>query len=508
MTHSFIKTGARVWALAVAALLPITSQAQQAADASPLTNSVVKVFSTARLPDPFKPWAKQGPRDSTGSGVVIEGNRILTNAHVVSYASQVQVQGSGSGDRLNASVVAVAPGIDLAVLKLEDESFFRRHPPLARATALPAIKDAVLAYGFPTGGSSLSITKGIVSRIEYATYNAPVSGLRIQIDAAINPGNSGGPAIAEDKMIGLAFAGVPGAQSIGYIIPNTEIELFLKDIDDGKYDGKSFLQDDLQRLENSALRKYLKLDASVKGMVVNRPYKDDAAYPLKKWDVITHVGDAAVDDQGMVKSGADLRLNMRYQVQKAVVNGTLPLTVWRAGQSIKVALPVDPERPMMIPDLKGDYPPYFVYGPIVFSKATLQFVSFMNAGSSMAAFSTIRSPLVTLRSASPTPEREELVVIASPFFPHRLSTGYNNATAMVIRSVNGTPVRSLRHLVAQLRDMKEEFVNFETDNRGGETLVFAHKEMVAASEDILNDNSVRAQGSPELMELWQGKVAQ
>ena len=220
------------------------------------------------------------------------------------------------------------------------------------------------------------------------------------------------------------------------------------------------------------------------------------------------MGDAAVDDQGMVKSGADLRLNMRYQVQKAVVNGTLPLTVWRAGQSIKVALPVDPERPMMIPDLKGDYPPYFVYGPIVFSKATLQFVSFMNAGSSMAAFSTIRSPLVTLRSASPTPEREELVVIASPFFPHRLSTGYNNATAMVIRSVNGTPVRSLRHLVALLRDMKDEFVTFETDNKGGETLVFAHKEMVAASEDILNDNSVRAQGSPELLELWQGKVAQ
>jgi S1-C subfamily serine protease len=508
MSPSFFRTSAVRLGLAAASLLPFTSQAQQAVDASQLTNSVVKVFSTARLPDPFKPWAKQGPRDSTGSGVVIEGNRILTNAHVVSYASQVQVQGGRSGDKINATVVAIAPGIDLAVLKLEDDSFFKNHTPLARATSLPAIKDAVLAYGFPTGGASLSITKGIVSRIEYATYNPPVGGLRIQIDAAINPGNSGGPAIADDKMIGLAFAGVPGAQSIGYIIPNTEIEMFLKDIEDGKYDGKSFLQDDLQRLENTALRKFLKLDASVKGMVVNRPHKEDAAYPLKKWDVITHVGEAAVDDQGMVRSEADLRLNMRYQVQKSVVNGAVPLTVWRGGKSIKVALPVEHEPAMMIPDLKGDYPPYFVYGPVVFSKATLQFVSFMNAGATMANFSAIRSPLVTLRSAAPTPEREELVVIASPFFPHRLSTGYNNATAMVIRSVNGTPVRSLRHLVALLRDMKEEFVSLETDNRGGETLVFTHKEMVAASEDILNDNGVRAQGSPELMELWQGKVAQ
>ncbi len=122
-------------------------------------------------------------------------------------------------------MLAIAPGIDLAVLQLDDPSFFDTHPPVARASKLPQIKDAVLAYGFPTGGSSLSITKGIVSRIEFASYNYPVSGLRIQIDAAINPGNSGGPAIAGDKMIGLAFSRLGGdTQNIGYIIPNEEVE--------------------------------------------------------------------------------------------------------------------------------------------------------------------------------------------------------------------------------------------------------------------------------------------
>ena len=495
-------------ATAIAVGLPLSAAAQVAAEASPLTNSVVKVFATSRLPDPFKPWAKQGPRDGTGSGVVIEGNRILTNAHVVSYASQVQVQGNGSGDKLNATVVAIAPGIDLAVLQLEDETFFKKHAPLARAAALPEIKDAVLAYGYPTGGTSLSITKGIVSRIEFASYNAPVAGLRIQIDAAINPGNSGGPAIANDKMIGLAFSRLSDAQNISYIIPNEEIELFLKDIADGRYDGKAFSQDELQRLENPALRRFLKLDNTVKGLVVHRPHSSADTYPLKKWDIVTHIGNAPVDDQGMVKAGADLRVSARYLVQKIAVNGSVPITVWRAGQSVKVLLPVVNEQPLLIPDLKNEYPPYFIYGPMVFSKATTQFLSFMSSGGSMAAFSFIRSPLVTLRSAEPTPEREELVVIASPFFPHRLSTGYSNAAASVIRSVNGTPVRSLRHLVSLLRDMKDEFVTFETDNRGGETLVFAHKDMVAATEDILNDNSVRAQASPELLSLWQGKTAQ
>jgi S1-C subfamily serine protease len=495
---------------AVPSETPVTSAAEAVPlnGASSVAHAVVKVFATSRAPDPYKPWAKQAPAESTGTGVVIEGKRILTNAHVVAYASQIQIQANQAGDKVNATVVAIAPGIDLAVLKLDDETFFETHDPLARANTLPEIKDAVLAYGYPTGGTSLSITKGIVSRIEFTPYNPPVAGLRIQIDAAINPGNSGGPAIVDDKMIGVAFSSLNSAQNIGYIIPNEEIELFLKDIEDGRYDGKPNFFDDLQTLDNLALRAFLKLDKGVKGIVVHRPYRKDAAYPLKKWDVITHVDGTQVDDQGMVIEGAELRLNLRYLVQKRAKNGVIPLTILRAGKPMRIDLPVPAERPYLIPDLKSDYPLYFVYGPLVFSKASAQFVSFMNGNANaMAAFSFVRSPLVTRRWDSPDAQQEELVVVASPFFPHKLAVGYANPAFSVVDTVNGTKIRSLRHLVALLRDMKDEFVSIETDNRGGETMVFAHKEMLSAVEDILSDNGVRAQGSPSLMELWKSKRA-
>ncbi len=495
--------------------------AQTPAEASGLSNSVVKVFSISRLPDPFKPWVKQGPRTSTGSGVVIEGNRILTNAHVVSYASQVEIQASGSGDKLIATVEAIAPGIDLAVLKLEDESFFKTHAPLARASSLPEIKDAVLAYGFPTGGSSLSITKGIVSRIEFASYNAGVSGLRIQIDAAINPGNSGGPAVAGDKMIGLAYSRLNDAQNIGYIIPNEEIDLFLQDIADGSYDGKYFVLDEMQTFENPALRKFLKLDATVRGLIVKKPNLDDntdpQSYPLKKWDVVTHIGKFPIDSQGQVKVGADLRLGANYMIQKLVqvvaksadkpAQASIPLTIVRDGKSSQITLPVVNKVPQLIPDLNGDYPSYFVYGPLVFSKATTAFLSFLgNSTSSMGFYISRRSPLITSRGISPTPEREELVVIASPYFPHRLAIGYGNPSGDVVLSVNGINIRSLKHLVKVLRDNTEEFVRIETDNKDGETLVFPHKDMLAAMDGILTDNSVRSQGTPELMDIWTKKV--
>src|SRR6202161_1049785 len=362
-----------VGALFTAAACAATHAADQA-EVPALENSVFKIFSTMRYPDPFKPWTKQAPSEATASGVVIEGKRILTNAHAVLYASQVQIQANAGGDKLSASVLAIAPGIDLAVLQLDDPSFFDTHPPVARASKLPQIKDAVLAYGFPTGGSSLSITKGIVSRIEFVAYNYPVSGLRIQVDAAINPGNSGGPAIAGDKMIGLAFSKLGGdTQNIGYIIPNEEVDLFLKDIAaDGRYHGKPAMYDELQTLENPALREYLKLDKSVEGMVVHRPEKSDADYPLKEWDVLTRIGDTPIDNQGMIKLDKDLRVGFAYKVQHLASNGKVPLTLVRAGKTLQVQLPVSAEHRTLVSDLKGSYPSYFIYGPVVFSAATWQ----------------------------------------------------------------------------------------------------------------------------------------
>jgi S1-C subfamily serine protease len=482
----------------------------QPGDAAPnIENSVVKVFSTVRHPDPFKPWTKQAPSEISGSGVVIEGKRILTNAHVVLYASQVQVQASAAGDKVSATVVAVAPGIDLAVLQLDDATFFDTHPPVARASKLPHIKDAVLAYGFPTGGNSLSITKGIVSRIEFVAYNYPVSGLRIQVDAAINPGNSGGPAIAGDKMIGLAFSKLSGdAQNIGYIIPNEEVELFLKDIADGHYKGKPAMYDDLQTLENPALRDYLKLDKSVEGMVVHRPSITDASYPLKEWDVITRIGDTPIDNQGMVKIDKDLRVSFGYLIQQVASNGKLPLTLVRAGKSLQIQLPVSSEHPTLVTDLRGSYPTYFIYGPLVFSPATWQLVSSLesNAGL-MRMLGLVKSPLVTRALDEPDADLQELVVVSSPFFPHKLANGYSNPAGSVVYSVNGTRIKSLRHMVAVLRDLKDPFVTFEFDQKGGEALVFSRPAIMSATDDILMDNGVRAQGSPDTLAVWQDKNA-
>jgi hypothetical protein len=164
--------------------------------------------------------------------------------------------------------------------------------------------------------------------------------------------------------------------------------------------------------------------------------------------------------------------------------------------------------------LNGAYPPYFIYGPIVFSVATEDFIAAFTSqrgGAALSganvfnALSMLESPLVTRRSERPTSEEKELVVIPAPFFPHKLATGYRNPAGRVVKSVNGIAVKSLRHLVRILRDAQEDFIVIELAGRSTESLVFPRKEMVAATEEILSNNAIRTEGSPDTLEVWNTK---
>ncbi len=75
--------------------------------------------------------------------------------------------------------------MDLAILTLADSSAFAGIRPLELATEMPKLRSSVQVYGYPTGGAAISVTEGVVSRIEYVRYHHDASGLRFQIDAGI-----------------------------------------------------------------------------------------------------------------------------------------------------------------------------------------------------------------------------------------------------------------------------------------------------------------------------------
>jgi hypothetical protein len=73
----------------------------------------------------------------------------------------------------------------------------------------------------------------------------------------------------------------------------------------------------------------------------------------------------------------------------------------------------------------------------------------------------------------------------------------------VVESINGTRVRSLQQMVEVLRDLKDPFVIIRFAAAGGEALVLPRAEMMAATDQVLRDNGIREQASPELLAIWQ-----
>ena len=177
-----------------------------------IRKSLVRITATSQEPDYKVPWNPGVMSVGVGAGFVIDGDRIMTNAHVVSNARFIVVEREDDPQHYPATVQFIGHDCDLAVLRVLDKGFFQNTRPLTPG-GIPAIESPVSVYGYPIGGERLSVTRGIISRIDFQTYthSGIDSHLAVQIDAAINPGNSGGPVMQDGKVVGVAFQGYSGA---------------------------------------------------------------------------------------------------------------------------------------------------------------------------------------------------------------------------------------------------------------------------------------------------------
>lgn len=156
-------------------------------------DAVVKVYCTHNKPNFELPWQtrQQTTSKSTGFAVLgVNGEKVvLTNAHSVTYASQVQLKRRADDERFQARVVAVGTECDVALLSVEDDDFWRDIMPLSLSSDLPELQESLCVLGYPIGGDSLAISAGVVSRVQMTHYSfGCMSLLALQTDAAINSG--------------------------------------------------------------------------------------------------------------------------------------------------------------------------------------------------------------------------------------------------------------------------------------------------------------------------------
>ncbi|CAN6353749.1 unnamed protein product [Urochloa humidicola] len=460
-------------------------------------NAVVKVYCTHIAPDYGLPWQKQRQHSSSGSAFMIGDGKLLTNAHCVEHDTQVKVKRRGDDKKYIAKVLARGIECDLALLSVENEEFWRGTEALSFGR-LPCLQDSVTVVGYPLGGDTISVTKGVVSRIEVTPYAHGTSDLLgIQIDAAINPGNSGGPAFNEQgECIGVAFQVYRSdeAENIGYVIPTTVVSHFLNDFrKNGKYTGFPCLGVLLQKLENPALRESLKVPSS-EGVLVRRVEPTaPASSVLRKGDVIVSFDGVAVGCEATVPFRSTERIAFRYLTSQKYAGDIAQLGIIRDGNSMKVQTILQPRKHLVPFHVEGGQPSYLIVAGLVFTPLTEPFIE-------EECEDTLGLKLLAKARYSLATFEGEQIVIVSQVLAHEVNIGYEHMGNQQLIKLNGTAVKNIHHLAHLVDTCKDKFLTFEFEDDF--LVVLNREEATAASSDILKEHAIPSIRSSDLSEPY------
>ena len=461
------------------------------ADDSSVKKALVKVYAAHQMYNYASPWQNGQDYNSTATGFIIDGNRIITNAHAVLNEKFLQVRKEGDSRKYKASVKFVSEEYDLAMIDVEDKSFFNGTTSL-KLGKLPQIQENLTVYGYPLGGDKLSTTRGIVSRMEHNTYTLTNQKFLIgQTDAAINSGNSGGPVLSNNRVVGVAFAGLTQADNIGYFIPVNILENFLDDVRDGNYDGPPKLGVQWGKLESTSQRQMLGLKNDSKGIIIKKVFTNSPFYGiLQRNDVLLKLDGQDIESDGTIEFRRNEKTDFNFINQEKKYGQSLSYEIIRDKkvQKGQVTLKKTDIKYSVVKSTKlQDAPSYYVYGGLIFEPLTTNYIT---------ALSQSR-PTNTLVAIY---DREELfkdyngLVILVRVLPFDVNLGYSDLENKIITKVNGEKYKDFDDFVQKVKSTNSEFIVFE-DEDSNEIVLDVAKVNAQKSELMENYNISREMSS-------------
>ena len=450
--------------------------------------ALVKVYTSHQLFDYLSPWQYGQSANSTATGFIIDGERIITNAHAVLNSKFLQVRKEGDSKKYKAVVKFTSEEYDLALVEIEDKSFFKGTVPLKLGT-LPEIQEKLTVYGYPLGGDKLSTTQGIVSRMEHNTYTLTNRKFLIgQTDAAINSGNSGGPVVSKGKVVGVAFAGLNSADNIGYFIPVNILNNFLEDIKDGKYDGPPLLGVEWLELESPSHRRMLGIEDKTGGILIKKVFKNSPFEGvLQKNDVLMKLDNYPVEYDGTIEFRKNEKTDFSYVNQQKKYGDNLSYEIIRDKKTKtgQVKLEKKDIKYTVVTEVTIETPPsYMVYGGLLFEPLTSNYM----AG--------------TIEKLGSVYDREELykdykeLVVLVRVLPFDVNLGYTDAENEIIVKVNGEKYKDFKDFAQKVKNIKSGFIVFENDN--GDEIVLDVKEVEEQREELMQNYNISSDMSDDI----------
>jgi S1-C subfamily serine protease len=460
----------------------------------PVKKSLVRITATEVEPDYRAPWNAGGMQRGVGAGFVIEGNRIMTNAHVVSNSRYLTVERDGDPNKYPAKVLFVAHDCDLALITVNAPNFYEDMLPL-KFGGIPELESTVSAYGYPIGGERMSVTTGIVSRIDFQlyTHSSIDQHLAIQISAQINPGNSGGPVMRNAKVVGVAFQGYSGdvAQGVAYMVPTPVIRRFLKDIEDGHYDKYVDLAITNTKLQNPVQRKFLGLKDNDRGVLVDTVVAaGPCANILRPGDVLLAIDDHPIASDGNVELEGE-RVEMPEVVERKFKGDTVKFDIWRDKQPLTVKVTLSTVWPYLIQGHAYDVRArYVLYAGLLFQPLNLDLLEAYQAADLRLRHYFDYFILEEIYLEHPD------VIVLTNLLPDPINTYLAPYRGSIVDEINGKKIRTLDDLAKTFAEPADRFVIKMIGD--GPPLVLDPKQVEAARERIKTRyNVVREQNLQE-----------
>jgi S1-C subfamily serine protease len=462
--------------------------------------AVVQILVSTQVPVYDAPWRFHPVRRSSGTGFVIEGGRILTNAHVVAWAKQILIRRYQDPRLLPARVVFAGHDCDLALIEPMDPKDLEGVQALEFGE-LPVVQSTVVTCGYPAGGDQMSFTRGVVSRIEVQPYAHPGNRalLAVQTDAAINPGNSGGPVFQGDKVVGVAFQGMPGLQNAGFFIPPEVVGHFLTDVKDGRYDGFPLAGVSFEELQNPAYRRVLGLEDDGRGARVDFLREDGpAAKVLRADDVLLEAGGFPVGSDGMIPYRGN-RVAAAVAFQRPQAGEKLALKIWREGVAREVELTMEAYDGDRLAGRQYDVPPrYFIHAGLVFTPLSANYldtVGQLGRDPLWEGWARLIHTLHHLPAENAAAARPEPVVLAG-VLPHAVNADFGMRGRVLVNSINGVRIERLEDVRRALEGKREgahHLIEFEGAEDGqGPLEAIDREKAVAAHAEILRTYGIVA----------------
>lgn len=440
-------------------------KAQQTAE---VRASVVRINSTQQAWSQWQPWEKQPPSTRRALGAIVGDQQVITTAELVTNATYIEFESADGTRFTEARVIARDDDANLVLLAPADpeqgSEFFSGTIPFELA-AQSRLGDTLEILQLEANGTALK-TPGSLQSVDLTSSFMPGQHfLTYLVKASMQSAASSYslPVIKGDKLAGVLLS-YSSKDQICDVLSTDIINRFLEAAKETPYVGFPGLGVQIALTEDKSFRQWLKLGDDQGGLYIQGVRKGSAADKagLEKGDVILKADGHPIDRRGYYEHPHYGSLSWIHLVRgEKRVGEPIKLSILRQGEEMEITATMSREHQAdkLVPSfLFEQQPNYLVKGGLIFQELTLELLQ--RYGKDWKT----RAPL-NLLDAHENPEslQKEMdrVIFLSSVIPTPATIGYERLRNLLVRKVNGKPIRNMSDLIEAFEENGQRMHSIE-----------------------------------------------